>query len=100
VRVDPLYWLITLLLTLNLFSSCSTAQNRTEANVEPIKGNVGAQERADSYFTGCLGGIVAVHELKYRNELDNGPVGFGKLKAHCLGQAFDYFHFLNGEVTK
>lgn len=60
-----------------------------------VKANVGAQERADSYYTGCIGGFVAVHELGYRNKVDEGMEGFSKVKAHCLGQSWDYFHYLN-----
>lgn len=75
-----------------LFSACSTVKKVDPLSV-PVMGNV--------YYSGCMGGVVAIHELGYRNEKDlNTEKGWKNITDHCKFQQIKYEYFLNKGLKK
>lgn len=80
---------------LSVLTSCASLPH--PAPDRQIQGNLQslAHDRADSFYTGCMDGLVAMHELGYRNDkdLDNG-IGFKTYQRRCVDQRWNYYHYL------
>lgn len=95
-------WIIILLLVCGCASTKKSTSRFKSLNYTKEQKYDILVQRADAYYTGCFGGIMAIEDAGYRNDKDRDDPkkSFKILHDHCKMQSIQYYHFIKKAVDE